>query len=262
MPKLQAKVDTAPKNGTPAGSVGRPYLSGHCEIADRVDAGVVTSNKTSDELHATCRGAITNGVGTTWLCRCDCHVGALLCHRCGYDHSREPDGYDPERRICTDTTDCADKIRADFEVKRRTDPLLVAIEEARKAGAEDRAAREAEKARRRAEEAERARERGEEPPTSTKAGKTPQKCHCGCGEMTKGGRFLMGHDMKLKGSLFRVAREGVHQPSRVRCTVELLARGWSIAGISDEVLNEARERYRDLGETKAIQVAVDERYGA
>lgn len=42
--------------------------------------------------------------------------------------------------------------------------------------------------------------------TGSKAG-GPSLCLCGCGDMTGGGRFLPGHDAKLKGSLIRAVRE-------------------------------------------------------
>lgn len=38
--------------------------------------------------------------------------------------------------------------------------------------------------------------------------KEPQDCGCGCGGKTGGGKFLPGHDAKLKGRLIREAREG------------------------------------------------------
>lgn len=36
--------------------------------------------------------------------------------------------------------------------------------------------------------------------------KEPKQCACGCGGMTKGGRFIAGHDSRLKGWLLRVER--------------------------------------------------------
>lgn len=33
--------------------------------------------------------------------------------------------------------------------------------------------------------------------------KTPQVCHCGCGEMTRGGEFIPGHDAKLLSSIVK-----------------------------------------------------------
>lgn len=36
----------------------------------------------------------------------------------------------------------------------------------------------------------------------------PRPCMCGCGGITKGGRFLPGHDARLKSQLLTEAREG------------------------------------------------------
>lgn len=36
--------------------------------------------------------------------------------------------------------------------------------------------------------------------------KTPKPCSCGCGHSTRGGRFIPGHDSRLKGWLLRVER--------------------------------------------------------
>lgn len=36
--------------------------------------------------------------------------------------------------------------------------------------------------------------------------KPPKECECGCGDMTKGGRFLPGHDSYLKGLALRIER--------------------------------------------------------
>lgn len=32
---------------------------------------------------------------------------------------------------------------------------------------------------------------------------TPKPCACGCNEMTKGGEFLPGHDVRLLGAIVR-----------------------------------------------------------
>ena len=37
--------------------------------------------------------------------------------------------------------------------------------------------------------------------------KTPKECECGCGDMTAGGRFIPGHDSKLKAWALRVERK-------------------------------------------------------
>jgi hypothetical protein len=67
-------------------------------------------------------------------------------------------------------------------------------------------------------------ESGDEPdpqrPARRPASKGPD-CQCGCGGQTKGGRFLPGHDAKLKGKLKRAARAGDRKAAD-----ELARRGW------------------------------------
>lgn len=47
--------------------------------------------------------------------------------------------------------------------------------------------------------------------TSTTAARAPKACMCECGDNTKGGRFLPGHDAKLKSSL-----QGAHREARTK----------------------------------------------
>lgn len=50
-----------------------------------------------------------------------------------------------------------------------------------------------------------------------------------CGEPTSGGKFKMGHDMKLKGELFRAVRNAQTPQERARSVhalAELMIRGW------------------------------------
>ena len=53
---------------------------------------------------------------------------------------------------------------------------------------------------------------------------TEGKCEH-CGEPTKGGRFVAGHDAKLKGDLLRAAQQG-----DIEAYTEMLQRGWSKDG--------------------------------
>lgn len=48
------------------------------------------------------------------------------------------------------------------------------------------------------------------------------ECECGCGNRTKGGRFLPGHDAKLKKSLIEAALGGSK-----RATAKLEELGWT-----------------------------------
>jgi len=49
----------------------------------------------------------------------------------------------------------------------------------------------------------------------------PKECGCGCGEMTKGGAFVIGHDMKRKSSLLTAFDAGDEAAG-----AELVERGW------------------------------------
>jgi hypothetical protein len=44
-------------------------------------------------------------------------------------------------------------------------------------------------------------------PKAGKKAKPPKECFCGCGEMTKGGTYVAGHDGRLKGLAIRVERK-------------------------------------------------------
>ena len=50
-------------------------------------------------------------------------------------------------------------------------------------------------------------------------------CQCGCKGTTKGGRFLPGHDARLKGRLFAAAH-GPDDNDRAEALVEIEAQGW------------------------------------
>jgi len=49
----------------------------------------------------------------------------------------------------------------------------------------------------------------------------PRECGCGCGAMTKGGAFVIGHDMKLKSRLLAAFDAGDDAAG-----AELVERGW------------------------------------
>lgn len=52
--------------------------------------------------------------------------------------------------------------------------------------------------------------------------RTPKPCACGCKEITKGGEFMPGHDMRLKSRLVAEAHAGGNPAARE----ELERRGW------------------------------------
>ena len=49
----------------------------------------------------------------------------------------------------------------------------------------------------------------------------PKECGCGCGAMTRGGTFVIGHDMRKKSSLLKAFDAGDEAAGR-----ELVERGW------------------------------------
>jgi hypothetical protein len=52
--------------------------------------------------------------------------------------------------------------------------------------------------------------------------KAPKSCECGCGGQTKGGRFLIGHDAKLKSRLINASLGGDK-----KATIEIQRLGWA-----------------------------------
>ena len=261
-----AQVRTTEKVGS--GTKRTPMtLSGFCSTATQAERaaaiGAVLAVDPADQ-HRRCKGAVTNGAGKTWLCRCGCHDGRLICHDCGANYQPGDDGWDPERRRCTDRADCARAIAAAVEHARTHNPLLVQIAEIQREVAEERAVEAKKQAVKRAEERARTEAAPPDPEAVREAirgrAKVPQRCHCGCGDLTKGGQFCMGHDMKLKGRLFKVARDGIDVPSAIRCATEIVARGWSEAGINEHHLQAARARVAEVGAAQIIIGAVEERY--
>lgn len=53
-------------------------------------------------------------------------------------------------------------------------------------------------------------------------------CACGCGERTKGGKFLPGHDMKLKSRLISAIKEGP-AAERKKALKEAETHGWDLS---------------------------------
>jgi hypothetical protein len=110
------------------------------------------------------------------------------------------------------------------------------------------------------------------PPTRTsrapKAPIVPQQCHCGCGAMTKGGRFQAGHDAKLKGWLVKDARmvraaDAGQRPTKteaLRAMAELIARGWPRKGVSDKITEQADALVEEHGPDRIVELAVRRRY--
>jgi hypothetical protein len=137
--------------------------------------------ETAPEYHRRCTGAWPRPDGALVTCPCPRHAGEYRCRICRHDHTN-PDEYDPWGRQCVDHDACATRISR----AQASNPVAKELREA------------------------------------TAAPRRPGRdCECACGGTTRGGRFLPGHDAKLKGRLLRQAADG-DQGARD----ELRRRGW------------------------------------
>jgi hypothetical protein len=175
-------------------------LFGGCRTAQLVADGKVGSSHDAEWWHADCQGANIAG-GRVHLCNCHCHTDHPRCFKCGDDS-----GPFLEDRSCVDTEGCLERYRDALA----TNPRTAKWEAIHAAAAEAKAEADAEE--------KRAVAAGERQPR--RAAKAPKPC-AHCGEPTKGGTFVMGHDAKLKGILMRAGGDG-----DVESIVELALRGW------------------------------------
>ena len=60
---------------------------------------------------------------------------------------------------------------------------------------------------------------------TVKVAKPKPFCECGCGAQTGGGRFIPGHDAKLKSRLFKIVR-GQEEGDMAAAIAELHTRNW------------------------------------
>lgn len=67
-------------------------------------------------------------------------------------------------------------------------------------------------------------------PGMPRKGKTPRQCTCGCGLMTKGGRYVPGHDARHHGWAIRIAggydTTGITPSERVAAERAIRAGQW------------------------------------
>lgn len=142
-------------------------------------------------------------------CSCPNHDGEARCRHCGESLGTEG------AEECANQAACADRVKRQLLAH----PKHAQIEEARK---------HAEKARADKPKGDRARGSG--------------RCEH-CGGPTAGGKFQMGHDMKLKGHLFRIARGQTNArfDAQVAAAAEIMLRKWNEADIQPDVLEAAHE---------------------
>lgn len=163
-----------------------PYRTAHCP-----------NNPWRDGIgHERCAGVVVAPNGVVTFCTCTCHGevdeieiklhdNRRRCRNCGdyLEPKRMGRGHEP---ICVDAAECAARTKELY----RTNAALARIQARREVNAMATTA---------------------EPKAKAK-GKTPQKCLCGCGEMTKGGRFRPGHDAKYHSA--QKAKEGKAKRTR------------------------------------------------
>lgn len=225
------------------------YVSGFCAQATMIGRGLISTKADTGQWHLRCRGGVANGNGTVVMCKCPCHVDRPVCRNCGRAEVELTD-----LRTCLDVEGCADHLYAS---STNGSPLRTQLAECRGRGESDRAKGRAERQARSVANPELSIAPPVRSARPARPTKQPQLCHCGCGGMTKGGQFCMGHDMKLKGQLFEQARLH-HDPG---AAAELLARGWSRAGVAATTIDAAEAAMESEGPDLLVQRAVKVRYG-
>lgn len=167
----------------------------------------------ADGFHGSCPGAVRNARPGNKLIKCYCCTREPYCVDC-----KAPHDADPETWSCRDRAACQLRVLARLEQS----PLHRQLQECRSDSAERaRRIRLAADAIRSGvpldeidEFARPVEKKARQPRPATGA------CEC-CGEPTRGGRFLPGHDARLKSRLRKAARDGDPQAAG-----ELEQRGW------------------------------------
>lgn len=175
--------------------------------------GLWRCNFCKGHLHQSCPGAVKDAhpKQQLWICYC-CGINNVRCLSCG-----ATEDIDTERWVCTDSYVCQGRV----ELRRQNSPLVTLLQQCKVAAVNARRLRRVETARiwarvpsneeRMLEEARKA---------STPRRGTTGTCEC-CGEATKGGKFLPGHDARLKSRLRNEAKNGSKEAA-----AELKERGW------------------------------------
>lgn len=163
-------------------------------------------------LHGSCPGAVRNGKKQLVLCYC-CRIDPRCLH-CGHDR---PEDVDPKLWSCLFPTECDGRIQRRLEHS----PLWNQLQQCRTDSLERRRRVRTEADRIRAQvgeeldEFDRPLERKPRPPRATVG-----ECEC-CGAATRGGKFLPGHDARLKSRLRAAAKSGDDAAK-----ADLERRGW------------------------------------
>lgn len=202
-----------PMSAAPIHQTAPQYMAHPC--------GFCNTNKPAP--HTGCPGVVTNGNGIVLHCPCGCR--ARHCRSCGNDNA---DDVHPVFWRCLDRIGCDTRTAAKREAYREkllgpryrkpetnmTTPNPATQEDPK--------------------------------PARAKTG----ACQCGCGGATKGGRFLPGHDAKLKSALAITRLQSSDRARQQLAAAEEIARGWLKNRLVDEALEaEARQLIERTGGT-------------
>jgi hypothetical protein len=141
---------------------------------DEVTKGVIACGFCSTNVHDTCRGGYRNGNGSVLICGCECaDTKPQFCHHC---QTREADNLG-RPWLCDDRVACEGRVQArlaklpEYTWLRRSQEVSAT--------------------------------------SPSRPGRRAAQCHC-CGEPTKGGNFLPGHDSKfLNQWVAKLDKEGL-----------------------------------------------------
>lgn len=186
--------------------------------------------------HGSCPGAVrAKPRGTDpknqRLIKCHCCKRDAYCLDC---YETDPQQVNPETWCCYDRLSCRSRV----ESRLTNDAVYRMIQQCKVSAVNAR--------RRQRETAERIRQELDPDEIdefdrplelrSPKASKQPRECECGCGAMTKGGRFAIGHDAKLKSRL----KKAVRQDGDMEALEELERRKWIRSNEFEQELKKLR----------------------
>lgn len=157
------------------------------EYKDEVVQGKSLCGFCSTGSHATCKGGIRNGNGTVLVCGCECATDkSQWCHIC---HSTDPEDL-TRPWLCGDVDGCT----ARLTTRLMNHPIYVEMTKFKSQAVDIR---------------------------RVKSGRTGGECLC-CGEPTRGGRFLPGHDSRfLAARLAEVQAGTVSQEDQIKVVIDV-----------------------------------------
>lgn len=213
--------------------------------------------KTHGDGHNRCKGHTVSPAGDYGPCACACHLNGNppRCVNCGATASDDIEiicAPGPLAGRCTDVDGCGERLAT----KLANDPRYARWKETGRVAAERNAANRATRTLGDDDNTVR-RPRG---PAHPRVGRCEH-----CGEPTKGGKFVVGHDAKLKGLLIREANGNPDvdwpQSDPLGACLELLLRDWPTKSVTNgNVLHQALALLDDTNDAW-YQTRIAERAG-